>query len=93
MKRSVYIETTIPSFYYEVRAEPEMIARRESTRRWGTQEGPGYDLFCSALVLGGGGDDGSSSMGGCTSWGGAGKSSGVMNCAYFPITVTPWLCE
>ena len=29
-----YIETTIPSFYYEVRTAPEMIARREWTRRW-----------------------------------------------------------
>jgi hypothetical protein len=52
MKRSVYIETTIPSFYYEVRSEPEMIARRESTRRWWTEEGPRYDLFCSAFVIG-----------------------------------------
>jgi hypothetical protein len=39
MKRSGYIETTIPSFYYEVRAEPEMIARRESTRRWWADDG------------------------------------------------------
>ena len=52
MKRSVYIETTIPSFYYEVRAEPEMVARRASTRRWWTEEGPGYELFCSAFVVG-----------------------------------------
>ena len=29
-----YIETTIPSFYHEVRAEPEMVARRDWTRRW-----------------------------------------------------------
>jgi len=29
-----YIETTIPSFYHEVRAEPSMIARRDWTRRW-----------------------------------------------------------
>jgi hypothetical protein len=37
MKRKVYIETSIPSFYYEVRAEPEMVARRETTRRrWAT---------------------------------------------------------
>ena len=52
MKRSVYIETTIPSFYYEVRAEPEMIARRDSTRRWWTEESPWYELFCSAFVVG-----------------------------------------
>jgi hypothetical protein len=30
----IYIETTIPSFYYEERAEPENIARREWTKRW-----------------------------------------------------------
>ena len=29
-----YIETTIPSFYYEVRSEPSMVARRDWTRRW-----------------------------------------------------------
>ncbi len=29
-----YIETTIPSFYYEVRTEPSMVARRDWTRRW-----------------------------------------------------------
>ncbi len=28
MKKRVYIETTIPSFYYENRKEPEMVARR-----------------------------------------------------------------
>ena len=33
MKRSVYIETTIPSFHCEVRAEPEMAFRRDITRR------------------------------------------------------------
>ena len=29
-----YIETTIPSFYHEIRSEPVMIARREWTRKW-----------------------------------------------------------
>ena len=29
-----YIETTIPSFYHEVRSEPSMVARRDWTRRW-----------------------------------------------------------
>jgi predicted nucleic acid-binding protein len=51
MKRSVYIETTIPSFYHEVRAEPVMIARREGTQRWWTAEARRYDLFTSAIVL------------------------------------------
>lgn len=52
MKRTVYIETTIPSFHYEVRSEPAMIARRESTQRWWVNEGPNYDLVTSAFVLG-----------------------------------------
>lgn len=29
-----HIETTIPSFYHEVRAEPAMVARRDWTRKW-----------------------------------------------------------
>ncbi len=52
MRRSVYIETTIPSFLYEVRDEPAMVARRESTRRWWDEERAVYDLFTSAIVLG-----------------------------------------
>jgi len=32
VKPEVYIETSIPSFYFEVRTEPEMVARREWTR-------------------------------------------------------------
>ena len=50
--RTVYIETTIPSFYVEVRPEPAMVARRESTQRWWREESPGYDLVISAFVLG-----------------------------------------
>lgn len=34
MKPLVYIETTIPSFYFEFRTEPEMVARRNWTREW-----------------------------------------------------------
>ena len=34
MKPVVYIETTIPSFYFEVRPEAEMVARRNWTREW-----------------------------------------------------------
>lgn len=30
----VYIETTIPSAYFDERTTPEMIRRREATRRW-----------------------------------------------------------
>ena len=34
MKKRVYIETTIPSFYVEIRQEPDMVARRGWTREW-----------------------------------------------------------
>ena len=52
MKRSVYVETTIPSCYYEARTEPIMIARWESTRKWWAEERPGYELFTSPFVIG-----------------------------------------
>jgi predicted nucleic acid-binding protein len=32
--KSVYIETSIPSFYHETRREPEMVARRNWTQQW-----------------------------------------------------------
>jgi len=34
MKQNIYLETSIPSFYFEIRSEPEMIARRNWTRQW-----------------------------------------------------------
>jgi hypothetical protein len=52
MKRKVYIETSIPSFYYEVRAEPEMVARREITRRWWATERGYFDLRTSVYTHG-----------------------------------------
>jgi hypothetical protein len=32
-KPRIYIETTIPSFYHEVRTAPDIVARRDWTRR------------------------------------------------------------
>ena len=29
MMKTVYVETSIPSFYHETRSEPEMVVRRE----------------------------------------------------------------
>jgi hypothetical protein len=29
MLRRVYVETTIPSFFFEIRKEPEMVARKK----------------------------------------------------------------
>ena len=34
MRTVVYIETSVPSFYYEVRTDPDMVARRDWTRAW-----------------------------------------------------------
>jgi predicted nucleic acid-binding protein len=53
MRKRVYIETTIPSFYFEPRSEPEMVARREWTRRWWgeTAAGDRYEVVTSAAVV------------------------------------------
>ncbi len=50
-KPKVYIETTIPSFYYEVREEPEMVARRLWTQSWWDEERQAYDLVTAIPVL------------------------------------------
>lgn len=52
MKRKVYIETSVPSFYAETRSDPTAVYRRETTRRWWEEEAPRYDLFISEFVLG-----------------------------------------
>ncbi|MEI6525560.1 MAG: hypothetical protein WCP62_05985 [Planctomycetota bacterium] len=46
-----YIETTIPSFYHEVRAEPDMVARRDWTRRWYDVAFTSDRIVSSAAVL------------------------------------------
>ena len=48
---SVYVETTIPSFYHEVRTEPEMLARRSWTREWWDKHREDYELVTSEAVL------------------------------------------
>ena len=50
-KPSVYVETTIPSFYYETRTNPEIVARREWTRQWWAIAGNRYVLVTSPAVL------------------------------------------
>jgi predicted nucleic acid-binding protein len=51
MKPKVYVETSIPSFYYEVRTEPDMVARREWTREFWNQATENYLLVTSLAVL------------------------------------------
>ncbi len=51
MKPIVYIETSIPSFYYEIRTEPVMVARKMWTREWWDQYRTEYTLVTSEAVL------------------------------------------
>jgi predicted nucleic acid-binding protein len=46
-----YVETTIPSFYHEVRTAPAIIARREWTRQWWSIGSSRYELVTSPAVL------------------------------------------
>ena len=50
MEPTVYIETTIPSSYYDNRPEPEMVARQRWTRRWRDEHRSDFRLFTSAAV-------------------------------------------
>lgn len=51
MQPSVYIETTIPSFYHEGRPEPEMVARRDWTHDWWDHHRTQDDVCTSEAVL------------------------------------------
>ncbi len=50
-KPRVYVETTIPSFYHELRTTPDIVARREWTRLWWNGAAEHYDLVTSPAVL------------------------------------------
>jgi predicted nucleic acid-binding protein len=51
MKPIVYIETSIPSFYFESRTEPGMVARKAWTRQWWDHNRHDYILVTSEAVL------------------------------------------
>lgn len=51
MKPTVYIETSIPSFYHETREGAEFVAMREWTRQWWSFYKPRYDCFTSDAVV------------------------------------------
>lgn len=51
MKPRIYVETSIPSFYFEVRTEPEMVARRDWTRQFWAHESHNFELVSSEAVL------------------------------------------
>ena len=47
----IYVETTIPSFYFEVRTEPTMVSRRLWTREWFDASNQVDELVTSSAVL------------------------------------------
>lgn len=51
MRPKVYIETSIPSFYFETRSNPEAVARRNWTQLWWDTERVNVDVCTSKAVL------------------------------------------
>jgi len=51
MQPRVYIETSIPSFYHEIRQEPDMVARRQWTREWWDKHREHYGVVTSIPVI------------------------------------------
>lgn len=51
MKRTVFIETTIPSYYYETRRTPQAITWRNATRTWWREYRHYYQVVSSGLVI------------------------------------------
>ena len=49
--KKIYIETSIPSFFFENRSEPEMIARRQWTREWWNNYRKNFQLVTSDGVI------------------------------------------
>ena len=47
----IYVETTIPSFYFETRANPEVAIRRQWTREWWDDPKPNQRLVTSFIVI------------------------------------------
>lgn len=47
----IYVETSIPSFYHELRTSPDVVARRDWTRQWWDEAPAKYELVTSAAVI------------------------------------------
>ena len=50
-KPRVYVETSIPSFYHELRTTPDVVARRDWTRQWWDGASSKYELVTSPAVI------------------------------------------
>nr|VFJ50291.1 MAG: PIN domain-containing protein [Candidatus Kentron sp. DK] len=51
MKETVYVETSVFSFYYDERASHAVIAMRDWTRRWWKEHSSGFSLVTSTAVF------------------------------------------
>ena len=51
MRKRVYIETTIPSFYHTLRTDTESIARMRWTREWWERCAGAFELLSSDAVI------------------------------------------
>ncbi len=51
MSESVYIETSIFSFYHDQRTAPAVIAMRDWTRQWWDSQRQSYEVITSTAVL------------------------------------------
>lgn len=51
MKQTIYIETTIPSHYHNVRPAPEMMVLSQWTREWWDKRRHEFNLVTSAAVI------------------------------------------
>jgi len=51
MRTKVYVETSIPSFYYEDRTDAAAVARREWTRKWWNNYRHTVDIVTSTAVI------------------------------------------
>jgi len=51
MKARAYVETSIPSFFFEARPQPEMLARRDWTRSWWARAKETVELVTSVAVI------------------------------------------
>ncbi len=51
MRETVYIETTIFSFYHDLRSSPAVVVMRQWTREWWESHSHQYELLTSTAVL------------------------------------------
>ena len=51
IKKSLYLDTSVPSYYYDQRKDLDIRYRRKVARDWWTNEKDSFDLYISELVV------------------------------------------